>query len=220
MTKKLDTFKIGFISVGVISFVMLLSFVGVNKADASIFTSLSLGSKGADVTQLQQFLAADRSIYPQGVVSGYFGLLTQAAVVQFQAAYGLPQVGVVGHLTSAAINNVMALGVPLNTSAPMISGVWVQANRNSTTVSWSVDKASKGQLYYDVYPIQSNEATGPFQLPYISGMFVSNNQITSGTQSLTLQNLNPSTTYHYVVRVIDNLGNVSMTMPMLFNTNQ
>lgn len=45
---------------------------------------LKLGSSGADVTRLQQFLAADPSVYPEASVTGYYGALTEAAVKRFQ----------------------------------------------------------------------------------------------------------------------------------------
>jgi PKD repeat protein len=43
-----------------------------------------MGSSGADVTRLQQFLAADPAVYPEGTISGYYGALTEAAVKRFQ----------------------------------------------------------------------------------------------------------------------------------------
>ncbi len=45
---------------------------------------LKLGSTGADVTRLQQFLATDSSVYPEAQVTGYYGSLTEAAVKRFQ----------------------------------------------------------------------------------------------------------------------------------------
>ena len=47
------------------------------------------GSKGAEVTRLQQLLATDKSIYPAGIVNGTFGPLTKKAVVTFQIKYGV-----------------------------------------------------------------------------------------------------------------------------------
>lgn len=45
---------------------------------------LQLGDSGADVTRLQQFLALDASVYPEKLVTGYYGSLTEAAVRRFQ----------------------------------------------------------------------------------------------------------------------------------------
>lgn len=45
---------------------------------------LKMGSSGDDVRRLQQFLAADPALYPEGTISGYYGALTEAAVKRFQ----------------------------------------------------------------------------------------------------------------------------------------
>lgn len=55
------------------------------SASCSAIGAMGPGSSGADVTQLQQFLARDSSIYPEGIISGFYGSLTQAAVQRFQA---------------------------------------------------------------------------------------------------------------------------------------
>jgi peptidoglycan hydrolase-like protein with peptidoglycan-binding domain len=56
------------------------------------------------VAALQQFLAEDPSLYPEGTVSGYFGALTEAAVQRFQARYGIVSSG------SAATTGYGAIG--------------------------------------------------------------------------------------------------------------
>ncbi|OGG57701.1 hypothetical protein A2765_06210 [Candidatus Kaiserbacteria bacterium RIFCSPHIGHO2_01_FULL_56_24] len=48
---------------------------------------LKMGSSGADVTRLQQFLASDPNVYPEANISGYYGPLTEAAVKRFQCKY-------------------------------------------------------------------------------------------------------------------------------------
>jgi hypothetical protein len=45
---------------------------------------LSIGSRGDDVRKLQKYLARDKDIYPDGLLTGYFGPLTQRAVKAFQ----------------------------------------------------------------------------------------------------------------------------------------
>ena len=48
-------------------------------------SNLSLGSQGADVARLQQFLVSkDYLQIPAGVSYGYFGPLTKAAVAKWQ----------------------------------------------------------------------------------------------------------------------------------------
>ena len=98
---------------------------------------LSLGTSGSDVSQLQQYLASNPSIYPGGHVTGYFGALTQAAVQRWQATYGVVSSGspattgwgVVGPRTAAAISQQCASGsssgsIPVSaSSAPTAAGV-------------------------------------------------------------------------------------------------
>jgi peptidoglycan hydrolase-like protein with peptidoglycan-binding domain len=66
---------------------------------ATLVTMLKEGSAGDQVSILQALLAADPEIYPEGVVSGYFGKLTAQAVKRFQQKNGLDQVGFVGPRT-------------------------------------------------------------------------------------------------------------------------
>ncbi|MDO8514242.1 MAG: PKD domain-containing protein [bacterium] len=60
---------------------------------------------GGDVTTLQQFLAQDPVIYPEGLVTGFFGRATESAVKRFQKKWNISQTGVVGPLTRSAIEN-------------------------------------------------------------------------------------------------------------------
>ena len=56
--------------------------------ETNLFTrNLVYGSKGEDVNELQRCLARDKEVYPEGVVSGYFGTKTKAAVIRFQEKY-------------------------------------------------------------------------------------------------------------------------------------
>ena len=64
-----------------------------------LIRNLKQGMSGDDVKALQAILAADPSIYPQGVVSGFFGKLTSEAVRKFQKKHGLEMVGFVGPKT-------------------------------------------------------------------------------------------------------------------------
>ena len=50
---------------------------------------LFLGSRNNNVRGLQEFLAKDTSLYPEGLITGYFGLLTKKAVQRFQCKYGI-----------------------------------------------------------------------------------------------------------------------------------
>ncbi len=85
--------------------------------------NLSVGSKGDDVKRLQQLLATDKEIYPEGQVTGYLGNLTKAAIRKFQLKYGVikkatdPGNGTLGPKTRAKLKEVFGSGVPASTPA-------------------------------------------------------------------------------------------------------
>ncbi len=87
------------------------SAVSSNIICPTLIRTLSLGSSGTDVANLQGFLAQNPLIYPEQSVTGYFSKLTQDAVQRWQTAYGVISsgtpastgYGVVGPHTRAAI---------------------------------------------------------------------------------------------------------------------
>ncbi|MDP3762806.1 MAG: peptidoglycan-binding protein [bacterium] len=91
-------------------------------AATGLTRELGSGSKGDDVTALQEFLAKDKDIYPEGSATGYYGSLTTAAVRRFQAKYGISQVGRVGPATLKQLQELMSgivvAPVPAPTPAP------------------------------------------------------------------------------------------------------
>jgi peptidoglycan hydrolase-like protein with peptidoglycan-binding domain len=209
----------------VLAMVCALGFLGfANSAHAQtpfISHNLSIGSKGADVTNLQQFLALNGAIYPQGLVTGYYGQLTAAAVTQFQVNYDLPQVGNVGPMTRAKINQVQASGNGLTIRAPVISTISVStstASNSSATISWTTDKNATGKIHYDTPYLNETEATANFQEPYISGNIVISPSLTNN-QNVVINGLAPHTTYHYVIEAIDASGNVNISPQYAFTTS-
>lgn len=56
------------------------------------FKKLILGNKGDDVSELQKLLK-EAGVYPEGLVTGYFGPLTKQAILRFEAKHGLSQDG-------------------------------------------------------------------------------------------------------------------------------
>ena len=69
---------------------------------------LMRGSAGEDVKQLQVILQQFSNVYPEKIVSGYYGALTEKAVQRFQKEYGLPSVGRVGPKTQAVLNQLLS----------------------------------------------------------------------------------------------------------------
>jgi peptidoglycan hydrolase-like protein with peptidoglycan-binding domain len=186
-----------------------------HAADA-LYRQLELGVSGADVTALQTFLASDSTLYPQGIISGYFGSLTKSAVMRFQTRNGISPVGRVGPITLAALNLQMAGGVSNNGTAPIISAVNVNANRNSAVVTWNTVDASRGVVYYSTTPLTTYERTNSVDVSGITAMTDNNLR---NSQNVSLQNLQQNTTYYYLVYTTNAAGNVSVTWPSTFHTS-
>ena len=69
---------------------------------------LMYGSHGEAVTTLQTFLEAHNFlVIPSGVAKGYFGPLTQSALMKYQASVTVPATGYYGPITRGAMSNVM-----------------------------------------------------------------------------------------------------------------
>jgi len=69
-----------------------------------ITKQLYQGLRDPQVSTLQTWLATLPAVYPSGLVTGYFGVMTKAAVLRYQAMKGIAQVGQVGPQTRAALN--------------------------------------------------------------------------------------------------------------------
>ena len=209
------------VALGIMAMLALCMFGLAYTAHADIIAAqASVGSSGQNVSNIQSFLATNSAIYPQGIVSGYYGALTKAAVQQFQIDYNIPPVGNVGPLTLAKMNSVISSGLGLDVSAPVIQNLVVSAvTSNSATITWNTDTYAQGKVFYDTQPLQLTEADIPFAAPGVSGSVVQNTALTNTVQNMTLSNLEPNTTYYYTVESIDASGNVSLTWPATFQTN-
>lgn len=185
---------------------------------ASINNQLGIGSTGNDVINLQTFLASNHDIYPEGIISGYYGRLTAKAVMQFQLYYGISMVGYVGPLTLAKINSVIASGYGIDIYGPLISNVSIEKTSTSAVLSWNTSETARGKVYYSTAPFQLIEAVGNFTGPVIIGgssMVTANAQ---SNQSINIQNLQPNTMYYYIIESTDFSGNVTVTPQSTFST--
>jgi len=207
-----------------------LASVGVSQAyNFSLLTGqLDYGQTSTNVTNLQTFLASSPSIYPQGRVTGYFGPLTKSAVMNFQNAYGISQVGRVGPQTLEKINSLIMSGTALtganvytnSTIAPTIYSVSVSVTNSSANVNWTTSENTTAKVYYSPYQFQLAEAVNSSSKPTITGGSTTV-QTTSFqiNQSVTLQYLSPHTMYYYIIEATDADGNLSYTWPTTFTTN-
>jgi len=112
-----------FISLGIISPDKAAAAKAAVTSSVSVsFTrDLTVGSSGSDVTALQNTLGVSPA-------TGYFGSITKAAVMSYQASKGVPATGYVGPLTRAALNQSSVGSMPSvpgsNNGSPVVnSGV-------------------------------------------------------------------------------------------------
>jgi len=188
----------------------LASFAGTAYG-ATLYTDMAVGSTGTEVTELQRFLASDSSIYPEGLVTGYYGLLTRAAVIRYQAANNIAQVGVVGPITRSSINFQMNAGgsVSGDVNAPIISNDTVTTGTNSASISWATSEPATGRVYYS--------RTWPFF--YAASLSASNSTYVT-SRTVNISGLTPNSVYFYAKESVDNSGNVMWTTKKTFSTNQ
>lgn len=208
--------KIGLIAVS--SAIVLVPFF----ASADTLTRyLSVGMSGTDVSAVQTFLATDPSLYPQGLVTGYFGAFTKGAVINFQvrnsivASAGSFGAGRIGPATLPVMNVQMANGMSNTTAAPIITSVSVNASRNSAAVNWNTNENAKGLVYYSTSPMTLGEHLNSVDVSGNTAMTDTNLRV---SQSVSLQNLSANTTYYYLVYTTDQNGNVGVTWPATFQT--
>lgn len=212
---------------------LAISFIGIQSAFATITSQMDLGDKNSEVTELQTYLATDASIYPSGLVTGYFGELTKAGVERFQTAAGIVSSGTpattgygrVGPMTMAAINARLGGSVSVggDVSAPVVKSVAVNTDSNGAVISWTASESSMGKVYYSTSPIRINnafETTGAFPgEPVVSGALAQYDGVSRVTHTVNINNLSPHTTYYYLIVVFDASKNVNITPPSSFYIN-
>lgn len=62
----------------------IMSFAAVSNPSGVFTKDMYAGMRTSDVSALQQCLKKDATLYPEGIISGYFGVLTEKAVQRFQ----------------------------------------------------------------------------------------------------------------------------------------
>ncbi len=208
--------------VGVSVALLLTSFVSLPSAEAQVISStLRVGSSGAEVTRLQQFLAADSTIYPEGLVTGYYGPLTQQAVERYQCRQnivcsGSPSTtgyGQVGPRTLATISGIGGPD-PTDASAPIMGNATILANSatgtpaTGVTITWNTSESARHRVMYST----------SFPFVYANAPSVAGNSVGTSA-SVTVAGLQPNTTYYYVRESVDMAGNVMWTTRQTFTTS-
>lgn len=201
-----------FVSLALVGALVLVPAVA---GAAPLYRQLQFGMSGSDVSDLQTFLARDTTIYPQGLVTGYFGSLTRSAVSNFQARNGIDTVGRVGPITMQAINAQMGGTVGGDVTVPVISSFTVATTSTSATFSWNTNEATKGVVYYSTSPLTLSESG---KSVIVSGSSAMMDTSFRTSQNIVLQGLQSNTVYYYVVHTVDASGNTTITWPTTFRT--
>ena len=203
---------------------LLVLFVSAQAAQALITTTMDPEDNNSQVSELQAFLALDSSIYPEGIVTGYYGTLTTAAVERFQCVYdiicsGSPVTtgyGRVGPLTLAEIRvrqggvSLPPVGIPStggDVNAPILNPPTVATTSVSALIAWTTNEAVRSRVMY--------ATAWPFL--FATAPSVADTTFDS-TSAVQLLNLSPDTTYHYVRESIDAAGNVQYGIGTWFRT--
>jgi len=191
---------------------------------ATLTRQLQAGMSGSDVSSLQTFLAQDSTLYPEGLVTGYYGQLTLSAVQRFQARNGIVSSGSpattgygrVGPTTLATINAQMAGGTTgTDQSGATISNVNVAVGSGGASLSWTTNVSASGRVYYSTTPL--TEVDGMNSVA-ISGATAMTDNTLRTSQSVSISGLQSNTKYYYVIYTTDQNGNVSVTYPATFTT--
>lgn len=207
---------------------MLLSIIAVAcvgilfpvKADAVVFArSLEAGMRGDDVATLQTFLATDASLYPEKLVTGYFGPLTRAAVTRFQAREGIAQVGRMGLITMARLNGLPAvaalpavtgfgIGGSDDVNAPVMTAAQVSTSSSAVSIAWTTSEPAWSRVMYSTvwpfaYATAQNVADATFDM----------------VTTISIPGLSANTTYYFVRESVDVAGNMMWTTAQSFRTN-
>jgi len=121
----------------------------------SFSKDLTLGSKGADVTVLQQLLINKGDLTALSAPTGYFGTATQAALAKFQTANAIsPAAGYFGPKTRAFVNS-MTVGT--STTTTTTTGTQTTTTTTGTQTTTSVAAPATGLA---VSVASDNPATG------------------------------------------------------------
>jgi peptidoglycan hydrolase-like protein with peptidoglycan-binding domain len=180
MTKKISIFSalvaaVVFIGAGEVDALSYIPYTPSYTSSCATFSrDLSPGSRGTDVTSLQQFLVAQN--YPGGgtwMITGYYGQATAAAVRLLQQSLGVPATGYLDGVTRSALTsrgcgNLHSYGAPYSNLQYPQDSTFVY-----TTPNTNYSYPSFGSYYSYPYsaPVVVNVPAQPVVLqPQITGL--------------------------------------------------
>jgi len=209
-------------------------------APLSLARPLAIGSKGADVTTLQEYLVA--AGYLHTAPSGYYGSLTSSAVAAFQKDNGIPILGNVGPLTRAKITaltmcsssgsssrtplNATSTATSIATTPPLFpitpgygGGGESGIGNNTPPVITSISSSPDGTTATITWTTdQLSDSHVDYGITSSYGTATTSATLTT-SHSITIISLATSTAYHFRVQSTDSSGNTASSNDQLFTTS-
>lgn len=135
------------------------------KEEIKITKELYKGISGDEVKEVQKFLKQFSEIYPEGLITGYYGPLTEKAVRKFQERDGLPITGKIDEITKKSINEYLAEGEKKITICHLASDN--SGNKQTLEISKSALEAhlAHGDTLGVCDPIATSPTTTPSVTP-------------------------------------------------------
>lgn len=119
----------------------------IGNSSRSTFTkTINVGAEDAEVAKLQEVLSKDTTLYPEGLITGYYGSLTQLAIFRLQIRHGIKEsdgYGYVGPKTRAKLNE-LAARTPSTSSGSSASGAAGSVSAPSAQIPSSIGGGSGG----------------------------------------------------------------------------
>jgi hypothetical protein len=200
------------------SFVVMPAFAQIATfSQVSGNTTLKVGSKGQDVSTLQNFMATNKDSYRAGLVTGYFDSVTKNAVIQFQLAYNLMADGIAGPVTNTKVNNIIIAGRGMDLYAPAINNLLVNISGRSINVTFNSNELVKATLLYNTEPLSLRDLGILFRTPTNKGAMVVDDTFSISKQ-FVVSNLFSNSNYNYTIVVTDTSGNDTVLFPKVFRT--
>jgi hypothetical protein len=101
-----------------------------------------------------------------------------------------------GVLALSENHEVNTLAVPIVTSLPShVSNIAASAGTSTATISWTTDKNTNAQMFYGITTSYQQQSDIDFTM--------------QTAHSIALSNLTPTVQYHYRVRSIDDVNNIT-----------
>jgi peptidoglycan hydrolase-like protein with peptidoglycan-binding domain len=155
-----------------------------------LIETLRRGTRSDEVRMLQTLLAKDSQIYPEGYITGYYGVLTSAAVGRFTSRHSKP---------SLFVESI---------SAPRIFGIIATSTARTMTVAWKTDVPTSAKIWWgSPGPLDAERMT-----PISAGGFSEDHRAEfAGTIYAT-------TTYAFIISASDKNGDTSITAEQIYVT--